>query len=149
MAFESERDKEQLLIDRGEQYKRAIQLYVIAVKKYPQKIEDLENTNEKRYLRQRYIDPMTGKDEWRLIHVNAAGMLTDSLVQKPPDANGNAPGTAGGTGTGTQGRFGWLGTSIGFDVWVADGEYSGGEWGRSGATSSGSERCECGGAEEA
>jgi len=103
VAFESERDKEQLLIDRGEQYKRAIQLYVIAVKKYPSKIEDLENTNEKRYLRQRYIDPMTGKDEWRLIHVNAAGILTDSLVQKPPDANGNAQGTAGGTGTGTQG----------------------------------------------
>src|SRR5579864_4154502 len=70
VAFESERDKEQVLIDRGEQYKRAIQLYVIAVKKYPAKIEDLENTNEKRYLRQRYIDPMTGKDEWRLIHVN-------------------------------------------------------------------------------
>jgi hypothetical protein len=91
VAFESERDKEQLLIDRGEQYKRAIQLYVVAVKKYPAKIEDLENTNDKRYLRQRYIDPMTGKDEWRLIHVNPAGVLIDSLVQKPPAAP-NAPG---------------------------------------------------------
>ena len=109
VAFESERDKEQLLIDRGEQYKRAIQLYVIAVKKYPQKIEDLENTNEKRYLRQRYIDPMTGKDEWRLIHVNAAGILTDSLVQKPPDASGNAPGQPGATGS--TGSGGGLGTS--------------------------------------
>ena len=28
VAFESERDKEELLIDRGEQYKRAIQLYL-------------------------------------------------------------------------------------------------------------------------
>jgi len=110
VAFESERDKEQLLIDRGEQYKRAIQLYVIAVKKYPSKIEDLENTNEKRYLRQRYIDPMTGKDEWRLIHVNAAGVLTDSLVQKPPDANGNAPAT-GATGTPGANSGGALGTS--------------------------------------
>jgi len=99
VAFESERDKEQLLIDRGEQYKRAIQLYVKAVNKFPQKIEDLENTNEKRYLRQRYIDPMTGKDEWRLIHVNAAGVLTDSLVQKPPAANGNAPATGGTNGS--------------------------------------------------
>lgn len=94
VAFESERDKEQLLIDRGEQYKRAIQLYVLAVKKYPSKIEDLENTNDKRYLRQRYIDPFTGKDEWRLIHVNAAGILTDSLVQKPPTApDGSTPGS--------------------------------------------------------
>jgi len=110
VAFESERDKEQLLIDRGEQYKRAIQLYVIAVKKYPAKIEDLENTNEKRYLRQRYIDPMTGKDEWRLIHVNAAGMLTDSLVQKPP-----ANGPNGATPNGTQGSNSGtgLGTSSG------------------------------------
>jgi hypothetical protein len=113
VAFESERDKEQLLIDRGEQYKRAIQLYVIAVKKYPQKIEDLENTNEKRYLRQRYIDPMTGKDEWRLIHVNAAGVLTDSLVQKPPAANG-APGATGATGsTGSTGSTGLGTTSAG------------------------------------
>jgi hypothetical protein len=106
VAFESERDKEQLLIDRGEQYKRAIQLYVIALKKYPSKIEDLENTNEKRYLRQRYIDPMTGKDEWRLIHVNAAGVLTDSLVQKPPGTDANGNGQSGTTGAG-----GTLGTS--------------------------------------
>ncbi len=88
VAFESERDKEQLLIDRGEQYKRAIQLYMVVNKRYPARIEDLENTNDKRFLRRRYIDPFTGKNEWRLIHSN--GMtLTDSLVQKPPAA---APG---------------------------------------------------------
>ena len=104
VAFESERDKEQTLIDRGEQYQRAIQLYVNAVKKYPQKIEDLENTNDKRYLRKRYIDPYTGKDEWRLIHVNAGGMLTDSLVQKPPatpGANGQMTGGPLSTASGT------------------------------------------------
>src|SRR5215471_19683982 len=85
VAFESERDKEQLLIDRGEQFKRAIQLYVVVNKRYPARIEDLENTNDKRYLRKRYIDPYTGKNEWRLVHTN--GMyLTDSLVQKPPAA---------------------------------------------------------------
>jgi hypothetical protein len=104
VAFESERDKEQTLIDRGEQYKRAIQLYVNAVKKYPAKIEDLENTNDKRYLRRRYIDPFTGKDEWRLIHVNAGGQLTDSLVQKPPaapGANGQMTGGPLSSATGT------------------------------------------------
>jgi hypothetical protein len=83
VAFESERDKEQILIDRGEQYKRAIALFFNDYKRYPSKIEDLENTNNHRYLRRRYKDPYTGKDEWRLIHTN--GMyLTDSLVQKPP-----------------------------------------------------------------
>jgi len=84
VAFESQRDKEELLIERGEQYQRAIQLYFAANKMFPAKIEDLENTNNKRYLRRRYIDPMTGKDDWRLIHVNGAGQLTDSLVKKPP-----------------------------------------------------------------
>ncbi|MEO8025639.1 MAG: hypothetical protein ABI823_04170, partial [Bryobacteraceae bacterium] len=84
VAFESQRDKEQLLVDRGEQYKRAIQLYYVKTKKFPQTIEDLENTNSVRFLRRRYIDPMTGKDEWRVIHVNAAGLLTDSLNEKAP-----------------------------------------------------------------
>jgi hypothetical protein len=83
VAFETERDKEQLLIDRGEQYIRAIQLYYVANnRQYPTSIDDLEK-KEKRFLRRRYLDPYTGKDEWRIIHTNG-GFLTDSLVQKPP-----------------------------------------------------------------
>jgi hypothetical protein len=80
-AFEAQRDKEDTLIYRGEQYKRAIQLYVRQNKRWPAKVEDLEDTNGKRYLRKRYIDPMTGKDEWRAIHVGPNGVLTDSLIQ--------------------------------------------------------------------
>jgi hypothetical protein len=80
-AMESQRAREQLLIDRGEQYKRAIQLYWAKTKRYPAKIEDLESFQNQRFLRHRYIDPMTGKDEWRLIHVSN-GVLTDSLINK-------------------------------------------------------------------
>jgi hypothetical protein len=100
VAFESERDKEQLLIDRGEQYKRAIQLYVVTNKRYPAKIEDLENTNDKRFLRKRYVDPFTGKNEWRLVHTNGA-MLTDSLVQKPPTPDGKTAGDFNASNTST------------------------------------------------
>jgi hypothetical protein len=82
VAFESQRDKEQLLVDRGEQYKRAIQLYYRKFRKYPVKMEDLENTQNIRFLRQRYKDPMTGKDEWRLIHIGPGGQFIDSLTQK-------------------------------------------------------------------
>src|SRR5580658_4142720 len=83
VAFESEREKEQLLIDRGEQYTRAIQLYYLANNRtWPTSIDDLEK-KEKRFLRRRYVDPFTGKDEWRIIHTNG-GFLTDSLVQKTP-----------------------------------------------------------------
>ena len=73
VAFETQRNREEMLIERGEQYQRAIGLYLKTVKRYPSKIEDLENTNNIRFLRRRYIDPMTGKDEWRLIHVGAGG----------------------------------------------------------------------------
>ena len=92
-AFESARDKEQLLMDRGNQYKRAIQVFYAENKRYPAELKDLESTNNKRYLRRRYIDPMTGKDEWRLIHTNGS-FLTDSLVKKPPaqNASGGLPG---------------------------------------------------------
>jgi hypothetical protein len=82
VAFQSQRQKEQLLMARGEQYKRAIQLYVRATHRtrYPADIDDLDRgINNMRFLRHRYKDPMTGKDEWRLIHIQA-GMLTDSKV---------------------------------------------------------------------
>src|ERR1035438_1920520 len=85
-AMQKQRDKEEMLIDRGEQYKRAIQLFVNKARRYPADIKDLENFQNQRFLRQRYADPMTGKDEWRLIHIQG-GMLTDSKVTKP-----NAPG---------------------------------------------------------
>jgi hypothetical protein len=85
VAFESEREKEQLLIDRGEQYTRAIQLYYLANnRQYPTSLDDLEK-RERRFLRRRFVDPFTGKDEWRIIHTNG-GFLTDSLVKKPPTA---------------------------------------------------------------
>ena len=87
VAMQSQRDKEQALIDRGEQYKRAIQLFVAKAKRYPGDIKELESFQNQRFLRQRYIDPMTGKDEWRLIHIQG-GVLTDSKVTKPTAPGG-------------------------------------------------------------
>ncbi len=96
IAFDTQRQKEQLLMERGQQYEIAIRRYMqrgmrgganVAVgSPWPAKIEDLENTNGRRFLRKRYIDPMTGKDEWRIIHVNN-GILTDSLNNKQPQHN--------------------------------------------------------------
>lgn len=82
VAFEHQRDKEALLVERGEEYVRAIQLYVQKFNKYPQSLEELETTNNMRFLRKRFRDPMTGSDEWRLIHIDAAGQYIDSLVHK-------------------------------------------------------------------
>ena len=82
VAFERQRDKEALLIDRGEQYSRAIELYARKMNKYPQTLDDLEKAQTIRFLRRRYKDPMTGKDEWRLVHMNANGQYVDSKVHK-------------------------------------------------------------------
>jgi uncharacterized membrane protein YgcG len=92
-AMQAQRDKEQMLIDRGEQYKRAIQLFVTKAKRYPADIKDLENFQNQRFLRHRYTDPMTGKDEWRLVHV-MNGVLTDSKVTKPNSPGGDKDKTA-------------------------------------------------------
>ncbi|MBM3757229.1 MAG: hypothetical protein FJW38_25000 [Acidobacteria bacterium] len=81
LALEMQRNREEMLVERGEQYARAIKVFVRKNSKYPQTIEELESFNGKRFLRRRYPDPLTGKDEWRLIHVDAGGRYTDSLVQ--------------------------------------------------------------------
>jgi len=97
VAFEAQRQKEQMLMDRGEQYKRAIQLYYKATGKtrYPADIDDLDRgLNNMRFLRHRYRDPMTGKDEWRVIHM-MNGVVTDSVLNKK--AGGDQANSQGGS----------------------------------------------------
>ena len=69
VAFDTQRQKEQMLIERGGQYKRAIQIFLRTNNstRWPATIDELESFNGKRYLRHRYKDPMTGKDVWRSI----------------------------------------------------------------------------------
>ncbi|HVI80214.1 MAG TPA: hypothetical protein VM715_19030 [Candidatus Acidoferrum sp.] len=78
IAFEIRRDKEEEMIHRGVQYSRAIRAYYKKFSRYPAKIEDLENTNQMRFLRKRYKDPLTGKD-FRLLHFGEAKMSMNAL----------------------------------------------------------------------
>ncbi len=56
--------------------------------RYPAKMEDLDNTQNIRFLRKHYIDPMTGKEEWRLLHMGPNGKLIDSKIkQQDPNQN--------------------------------------------------------------
>ena len=98
VAFETQRNREELLMYRGLEYQRAIGLYIKKMQRPPAKIEDLENTNNMRFLRRRYIDPMTGTDEWRMIHT-ANGVLTDSLIKQN---NQGVPGFGGNQSGGNQ-----------------------------------------------
>ena len=68
------RDREEELRHRGTAYMRAIQHYYRKLGRYPSRLEDLENTNNTRFLRKRYTDPMsrdsaTGKEkDFKLLH---------------------------------------------------------------------------------
>ncbi len=94
-SFEARRQKEQLLIDRGNEYAHGVKLYLRKVGHYPPSMDALENTNRMRFLRHRFKDPFTGEDNWRLLHAGPGGMLIDSKVN-PLKANGpNQTGVAG------------------------------------------------------
>lgn len=73
IALSIRREREAELIHRGTQYMRAIQHYYKKFGNYPMRIEDLENSNNMRFLRRRYKDPITGKD-FRLLHFGEVNM---------------------------------------------------------------------------
>lgn len=94
------RDHEEELVHRGNQYVRAIQLYYRKFGRYPNSIDDLENTNNVRFLRRKYIDPVTGKDEWRIIHYGEAQPRPVPAYLARPGGTGGGGGGTGGTPAG-------------------------------------------------
>jgi len=68
VAKEIQRDRELETMQRGKQYIRAIRMYHKKFNAYPPTIDALVKTNEIRFLRKKYVDPTTGKDEWKAIH---------------------------------------------------------------------------------
>lgn len=79
-AFQAQRDKEEELIFRGEAYRQAIQFYVRKFGRYPNSLDELVNTNNIRFIRKLYQDPMTEDGEWRLIHMGPGGTFPDSKL---------------------------------------------------------------------
>lgn len=64
---EIQRDKELECMHRGQQYVRALRLYYRRTGNYPTDVSQLENTNNIRFLRKRYLDPITNR-EWKLVY---------------------------------------------------------------------------------
>ncbi|HLJ78439.1 MAG TPA: hypothetical protein VKT75_13535 [Acidobacteriaceae bacterium] len=84
MAMSIQRDKDLETMHRGEQYKRAIQLYYRQFGRYPTSVDQLVQTNNIRFLRKRYVDPETGKDDWKPVvygraHVRPLGFFGQPL----------------------------------------------------------------------
>jgi type II secretory pathway pseudopilin PulG len=112
-----QRDKELELVHRGEQYKHAIKLYYRKFGSYPASIDQLENTNQIRFLRKRYTDPMTGKDDWKIIHYGQAHIPIMGLFGQPMGTTPAGSGAAGSVGTGmVPGVGGTSGTAPGTSI---------------------------------
>lgn len=135
------RDREVEAVHRGNQYVRAIRLYYKKFGHYPGSIEQLEKTNNIRFLRQRYIDPMTGKDDWRIIKVGEAkttvkGFFGAPLTGMTPGLGSAAgmasagPAGAGAAGTGQPSSGSTFGSSSGSSAFGSPG--TGGLGGSSG-----------------
>jgi type II secretory pathway pseudopilin PulG len=68
VAKQLRRDREVESEHRAQDYVRAIQLYYRKNNGYPASLKALESTNNVRYLREKWVDPLTGKSDWRIIH---------------------------------------------------------------------------------
>jgi len=74
MKFTMQRDQEQEMIHRGVQYSRAVRAFYKKFGRYPTRLEDLENTNNLRFLRKRYKDPINKNQDFRLLHFGEQGV---------------------------------------------------------------------------
>ncbi|MCZ6904561.1 MAG: hypothetical protein O7F56_02725 [Acidobacteria bacterium] len=102
-----QRELEEELLFRGHQYMRAIDLYFRQFGRYPATVEELVKTDNMRFLRRAYKDPMTREGEWRFIHADASGTVVDSLTSPPPAApasSGSAFGSSLSSAPGTRTR---------------------------------------------
>ena len=82
------REKEIELIFRGEQYARAIALYQIKNNSYPLELDQLVT---QRFLRKRWLDPVTGKD-FQTVGLTAPGTSGPGSFQT---GQGGVPGRSG------------------------------------------------------
>ena len=142
IARDLRRDKEVESEMRAQQYVRAIRLYQRKFAgQYPPSIEVLEKSNNIRFLRKQYVDPLTGEANWRLIRQGQqqtsikipfgqelAGIATTGL--------GSAAGLSSSIGgsLGTAGTPGTASTTIGSTGGLAAG-FAGAQIGGSSGTS--------------
>ena len=118
------RDREEEMRHRGTAYMRAIQHFYKKFGRYPMRVEELENTNNLRFLRKRYKDPInrdpvTGQEkDFKLLHqtditLNNGPLLGQTPGQNLPPGPGQGvlqgPGPLGGPQGGLGGPQGALG----------------------------------------
>jgi type II secretory pathway pseudopilin PulG len=93
VAKDIQRDRERETMERGKQYTRAVQLYYRKFHAFPPNQDALVKTNQIRFLRKKYIDPTTGKDDWKPIRFGQAKTQALGFFGKPIAGAGSAGGS--------------------------------------------------------
>jgi hypothetical protein len=134
---EYQREQETEMIHRGVQYSRAIQGYYKKFSRYPTKLEDLDNTNNLRYLRKHYKDPLNCKNgkcqDFRLLHYGEPGVTLGGGFSI---GGGSIPGASAVGSPAGQSSFGGSSSSFGNSGFGASGSGNS-AFGASGSSSSG------------
>lgn len=117
LEFQIKRDREEEMIHRGVQYSRAIKHFYKKFGRYPTRVEELESSNNLRFLRKRYKDPLnrdkaTGKEkDFKFLHLQDVQMsfgaaqrgltsVTDMANQQGGSPGALNPAAAAPTGAG-------------------------------------------------
>ena len=99
------RDREEEMVHRGTAYMRAIQHFYKKFGRYPNRVEELENTNNLRFIRKRYTDPLnvdrnTGKErDFKFLHQTDINLNVGPVLGQMPGQTG-LPGQGGLQGQG-------------------------------------------------
>ena len=72
VSFQAQREKEAELVFRGEQYVEAIRIFKARFGRFPVTLKEMWEAKP-RVIRQRWRDPMTGSEEWGIIHLGEEG----------------------------------------------------------------------------
>lgn len=96
LVQQMKRDREEEMVHRGTEYARAIKKFYKKFGRYPTSLEQLDNTNQIRFLRRRYKDPLTKGGKWTLLHYGDIQALANPNALGTPAAALGSPGATPG-----------------------------------------------------
>lgn len=79
LLTQGQREREEELVFRGQQYRRSVGLFYKKYGRYPRSVDDLLRFNDRSFLRRAFPDPMTPEGKWRLIRVGPGGEFLGSV----------------------------------------------------------------------
>jgi type II secretory pathway pseudopilin PulG len=110
-----QREREEELIYRGKQFMRAVELWQRKFPgTYPTTLDALLSTNNTRFLRKKWKDPITNSNEWRLLKVNPDGSISGlTVIPGSSPLGASAYGSSGSSGSSSSGARASGGTASG------------------------------------